>query len=543
MIDQLNNKKQDKNRLFFRDWHKYIRSTFGTEQWVIVYAHYRNSNGKKAYYSALIPKDAKERVLGESDWDLLLGWGRPGRIYYGKTNEEKYFRFGDDNGIEPFVIYRSFPGTGMKSYPEISEEFRYYFNLYHDTKSNKYIAFDEDGEPEEVISIDEDEVKIKLKYIKEFLAIKNMYLVVFFEHDRDSIYSLKELGLNKISKIIKGDKFIYNYYTTNLEFIQEGEKTKAFARVMGKKLIEGLKNYQPPSILLGTEKKKYISFIINTDNEGKEVEYSCNPKKLSNYFGANPGAPHYLTPVFFKKEVLGKYYADPNRFSVEDGYLRGRGLRMDNNHKKYVIVFLGDIGYLSQKEQLYWKSYNIPPDGTMSKVAFKRGFLAQFADPQKEDLVFKYKFKNFNNKWFKKFGWYLFKPFLKQDEHFYISLRIPLSENQSEFDQQILSLTKLLIDSLNEEEISKSITKEKDQGGITKLEKYLQANKVPSGDNRIIFLRGLQDLRDGVGHRKGKKYLRGASYFKLNERNFSEIYKEILNQAIELLDFLEKHFL
>ncbi len=543
MVYQSSSKKGDKARLLFEDWNKYVESTLGTEPWIIVYAYHKDNYERMAYYSALIPRSMREQVLSKNDWDLLLGWGRPGHIYYGQTNEEKYFRFGNDEGIEPLVVYRSFPGTGMKSYAEVSEEFRHYFSLYDDAKHKKYIAFDEDGEPEDVIVLDENEIKIKLRYIKEFLTNKDMYLALFFEHDRDSIYSLKELELPKISKTIKGENFIYDYYTADLEFIPEGEKTKSFARVMGKKMIEGLKDYKPLSIWSTNENKKYVSFIIDTDNEGKDIEYICNPKKLSNYFGANPGAPHYLTSVFFKREVLGKYYADPNRFSVEDGYLRGRGLRIDNNHEKYVIVFLGDLGYLSEKEQLYWKSYNVHSDGVISKVTFKRGFLAQFTDPEREDLLFKYKFEIFKNKWFKKFNWYLFKPFLEQDEHFYTSLRIPLSENQLEFDQQILSLTKTLIDSLNEEKISESITKKENQGGITKLEEYLKARGVSNGNQQIIFLRRLQDLRDGVGHRKGTKYLRGASYFRLAENNFSEVYGEILNQAIQLLDFLEQHFL
>ena len=35
------------------------------------------------------------------------------------------------------------------------------------------------------------------------------------------------------------------------------------------------------------------------DENGKEIRHTCNPSCLSNYFGANPTAPHYLTPVYF----------------------------------------------------------------------------------------------------------------------------------------------------------------------------------------------------------------------------------------------------
>lgn len=68
---------------------------------------------------------------------------------------------------------------------------------------------------------------------------------------------------------------------------------------------------------------------------------------------------------FSTKEVLKKYYDKPQKYKVEDNYIRcGNlwGLRIDNNHKDYVIVFLGDLGsHLSQNEQLYWRHFNIPP--------------------------------------------------------------------------------------------------------------------------------------------------------------------------------------
>src|SRR2546422_7672542 len=48
--------------------------------------------------------------------------------------------------------------------------------------------------------------------------------------------------------------------------------------------------------------------------DGEPVEHTSNHEKLGNYFGANADAPHYLTPIYFRKEVLGKYYADPDRY-------------------------------------------------------------------------------------------------------------------------------------------------------------------------------------------------------------------------------------
>ena len=122
------------------------------------------------------------------------------------------------------------------------------------------------------------------------------------------------------------------------------------------------------------------TFIIGEDQDGSSLEYSCDPDELANYFGANPNAPHYVTPVFFRRDVLQKYYEDTDKYAVEDGYLRCGGLwgvRIDNDQPDYVMVFLGDLRRdLPAAERDYWRSFNIAPVGPMSETAFRRSFLA-----------------------------------------------------------------------------------------------------------------------------------------------------------------------
>jgi hypothetical protein len=65
-----------------------------------------------------------------------------------------------------------------------------------------------------------------------------------------------------------------------------------------------------------------VNFIIGEDEDGDLIEHTSDPHVLANYFGANPVAPHYLTPVHFHKRVLNKYYEEPGRYSVEDSLLR-----------------------------------------------------------------------------------------------------------------------------------------------------------------------------------------------------------------------------
>jgi len=174
---------------------------------------------------------------------------------------------------------------------------------------------------------------------------------------------------------------------------------------------------------------------------------------------------------------LQKYHGFPEKYEVQDGYIKCGGLwtlEIDNNHPDYIVVYLGDLGYLSNPEEVYWKSFNISPQGTISQVAFKRDFEAEFTDPVSLDLVFKSKYHSLNKFWEDKYGWFLFLP-LKTEERFHLSsLHIPVNTSQQEFDNQVLSLTKLLIDSLNEQAINSQISEDsKKNRGINKLKMYL----------------------------------------------------------------------
>jgi hypothetical protein len=198
----------------------------------------------------------------------------------------------------------------------------------------------------------------------------------------------------------------------------------------------------------------------------------------------NEHAAHYLTPVWFTRDVLMKYYEDP-KFSIEDGYLRCGSLwrmRIDNNLPDHVVAYLGDLGRdLDTEEQKYWRHFNVTPSGRRpSETNFQRSFRAEFAEPSAPDLLFKLRYGQLDKAWKEKFGWPIFLPPHEADAHVLKRLRVPISDSASEFDRQLLYLVKLLIDSLNEAELAKASGKALlDQKGISKLERYLEIQKYP----------------------------------------------------------------
>lgn len=536
--------------LTFQDWQNKIKGNLRKTEWITVFskssAHRDIDRG--GFYSAFISNEKIEQVLKNYQGDLEINGGLPGFCSYFKNGKEitEYYRFSKD-GIEPLVYWRSFHGL-KEDYCEIAEEFRLYFNLFEDHKSlkeSKFIHIDDNGDEEEVVLINDSEVKAKLKFLKEFLAVKKMHLAIYFDFMRFSEKALDELKQKEINKVVQGADYTYSICVRDLVI----SDTKSQGWLMGKKLISGLIGFKP-DVFERREEKKYEDFIIGIDEHGKEILHTCEEEELANFFGKNPGAPQYLTPVFFKKEVLKKYYSNPEKYTVDDGYLHCKGLwglRMDNNHPKYVVVFLGDLGHLHYKEQIYWKSFNVAHQGGISRTAWERGFEVKFTDPEQPDLYFKYKFEIFQEAWFKTFGWYLLKPLSKDDYHHFKSLHIPTTNDQKEFDEQVLSLTKILIDSLNEKELAKRVSIEKDNPkGIDKLEAFLKSKNICLRET-FEFLRNLQSLRStSVAHRKSKKskdYQKVRKFFDFDNKELQEIFEDILIKAIRTLNSLEGHFL
>jgi hypothetical protein len=524
------------------DWREDKINRIGSEPWLLACDTFHTDFENGGIYCALVPNEAVEIVLSRPSWDFSKGSGLPGcAVYYdGEERVTSYYRFGDDSGIEPLIIYRTFYGI-RKSYLELSEEYRHFHNLYHDTVNQQFIKIGDDG-IEVVVGrlLDSAKMELRLREVRQFLALKEMHLAVFFDIVRFSQIDPEEIGPEGDPIDFRQGLVCYNFHASPCDFaLRRGHRS--FSRLLGKKLIPPLSKDQSGMWPYHERQEKHEGFIIDVDEDGAPVTYTCNPDLLANYFGANPGAPHYLTPVFFRREVLAKYYANPEKYLIEDGYLSYAGLwglRIDNDHPDYVIVFLGDLGRdIPHSEQLYWRSFNMLPDGGVSERCFRRAFLGQFVDPNSPDLKFKHLFEYLQRRWQESFRWQLFRSLSDEDSHLYTALRVPLTDDQAEFDAQVLALTKVLVDSINEKQLAAELGgTQADELGISKLERYLEQRQLPKRANCVAFLRDLQDLRSsGVAHRKGRKYDKVSARFGVGGKDLRKVFEDILSQAADLM--------
>lgn len=532
----------DKSYIYQVSIREWIENDWDKGIFVPVYGGRKDDKWDIFFQSYLVPADRAEEQLKTDTYDAY-GLLRPGVTVYGAwdSGEAAYYKWGNNTSIEPLVIKRDYNDLARDNI-EIVEEFRFLFNLYYNSQSKEYVDLENDTS---VVKISDDNlVSIHKRYLKSYLAIKNMALIIHIDSRCTDI----------VEDIFPTDSFDYRnddntvFYTVNIGRGHNGIQEENFSILFGKKVLFGCK-LKDCNIWPYNEKKQYIEFIVGVDDNGRELHYTCDPSKLSNYFGANPDAPHYLTPIFFDSAVLSKYYSNPEKYKVDDGIIRCGtlwSLYIDNQNTGYVSAYLGDLGrnLPSEQEQHYWRGFNKALDAKLSATKFKRDFMALPASSQSQDFVFKNTYVKTNRQFAEKAGWPLFLELDEQDRYNFEGLRIPINNSIVEMDMLVLSLVKVLLDSLNEKEIVSHLTGtyEKLVGSISKLEVWFQEKQLTGYQDHIKFLRNLQELRSsGTGHRKGKSYQKISKVFDIQKENYTETFSNILESATLFLNYINTH--
>jgi len=511
----------------------------GQGAWIPAYGDLGTGSG---VFCALVPSRCVRQVLSSPHWDLCKGDGGP-EISAAARSGHKYSRLSGGSGIEPLVLLRTFDDLRPAEL-ELSEEYRLFHNLFRDQGTGEFIRMFEDGSEEVAGRITGETCELRLRDLRQYLAIRRMHLAVYFQVWRTSRLELEDLPAR--CERIRDESTCYDFFIKQNTIGLDPEAIKTVSKTVGKKLIPpltlkscGIWPYKP--------KEPFEDFIIGTGEDGHDIMSSCDPALLADSFGRNQDAPNYLTPVFFRREVLTRYYSNPSKYIVHDGRVQCGSkwvLPIDNNHPNLVSVALGDLGRdLPSKERLYWKAHNVPGDGAkISDVHFRRNVLAEFTDAQALDLAFKAAYEKCHRAWEKRFGWRLFRPLHKSDEHCLSTLHRLLADQQSEFDEQVKNLSKLLVDSINDEALQAGIgPRLDDEKSIAKLRRWFERAGQPRTKQHVAFLQNLQAIRStGAVHGKGSGYERLMKKLGYQGVPLSRVLDDILATAATMLDELRR---
>jgi len=536
--------------LSFNDW--FISNDKDNDDWITVAKKDKQKKHQEYYtFSCLISTidDSFSNFFSSSNWEIESSFGIPVKFEdYDdvETYDDETIKTINNITYTPFTFERHFNGYTL-GYFQIIEHFLLYYNCFWVKDKCEYQSINDEGE---IIVIAKhlntnncEQIIVDTHSLKNYLAINNVSLARFHDHRRQSTQEISDFLEEKATsyKILDTNCI----YSLDLRIDIQYENIKSTSRLLGKDLIE---KYPSPHIDEFSTEDEYLEFITGRGKDGKQQKDICNPDALTNNF-SDKGTAHFLTPIYFKKEVLNKYYSEPKKYQVSEqsiSYLDFWQISIDKTNENLIQVYLGDIGkHLPFKEQLHWKQYNIAPKGKISNHRFKRDFLVEFASPDIEEapiMHFKEAFEYLQQKFIDDEGATLFKSLAEGDEHLYSTLHIPLTEEWKEFDEQILAIAKVTTDSLDNKVLKKLTGKKigdlnskgveiKGLSGL--LYEYLTITVKDDEitDSLIKPFNMIQALRSSsVAHRKSKELDKTLLKYDLekfsNEDKFKKVVKE-----------------
>lgn len=470
------------------------------QAFVHVYSSQSSRDGFHCY-SYFLPRNQIDAFLSDVGWNKHDGDFTPHVESWnnGRENERVFYvRDGNEDGSQAFIIWRTFSNYWPSS-KEVCEEFRLFFNLYHHREKNLYLHCDVDGVEHEVIRVTAEKVEVSLRFLSDFLRAKQMVLALQYEGNYWSAIPLSELGLSRRSNSGRNEIARWELIVAENSY---SEDARSISRLLGKAIIpcpgplEWLDPYKE-------EPEDFQNFIVGHDAAGNPVFDTCDYEQIHAIYD------RAMAPVFFKKAVLSKYYNEPHRYEINSSGLwcgSNWHLRMDDDGRKYVTVFLKDLSSLPSAERDHWKAYNVAPDGGISESSFMRNIRGWWATPAMPDIVFKPLYRRVNEKWQEIYGWPLWLDAPEGDAHLLRQAHVCLEDSQAEFDQQNGTMAKLLCEFLNEKSLRASL-REPPVGSANQLRDFLLAEGFTDANEKLGPFFVFQSLRStGAAHRKGDEY-------------------------------------
>jgi hypothetical protein len=303
----------EKDYFLLEDKKKEIESKFVIKNgWLKIYENdTKDFDDSSRIYCCLISNGKVEKYSKDYSWPLSMGSeGKP------SVDGDNTYKTNDEEGLEPFLLYKSFSFQDSSiKYIDVAEEFVLYFRLYekgNDKQNRTFYYVSDYGELDEVLIIEPKFIKVKIKYLKEYITIRDMNFAVCYDFMRMLKNTPSDWEIKHQDELIKENDIIHNHLIRDVS-----DETQSW--IMGKAFIK-------PNIIKKSHfdfgESKNEKFIIGIDDEGELIYEDC---------GETDG--NHFKVTYFKKEVLNKYYNEPNKYQV-DGFSVGSKffrLKIDNN--------------------------------------------------------------------------------------------------------------------------------------------------------------------------------------------------------------------
>lgn len=349
------------------------------------------------------------------------------------------------SGGEKLIFRRSFDGVQKGESPvELSQKLVHALDLHFVRERNAYCQLDKYGDIEDVIRVIRTElspgwesltaVTILARDLSTYMTLADMALVYFFDFTRFKSGGFNGWGDHPRIDRKAPDLFYHGGSIGNASYVNGRMIIRSTIPLQ--QLVDEWKEESNP-----TRTKEYATFKIFDRKNNIEIETSCAPEFLSNYFQKSD-LPWEISPAFFRPDVLHRFKADPEKYSLDDRSISCRNawyLRSyDINEAGQVHAYIGDLARLPIEEQRYWQSFNEWPKGTISKRAHENDILGEFSSEYDPLHLLKYKIGKLNAAppdWWQ-----------PRSEAHMDAVRYPATDSTLEWANEIMAFDQLLVE-------------------------------------------------------------------------------------------------
>jgi len=447
---------------------------------------------------ALVRADPKDAVLASSDWPLQFRAAEP-QVWQsfenGEPTRQAQLHPVEERGqvsYTPFVAH--FDPFGAPSWLEPIQAFVLYWQAWPRHAGDGNVSWFEEGDdsrPDEIArwrldSFDrgatDGTLEIRRDRLMQFLAAFDYDLAIYYEQNIEA--NQLEGGWRDEGR--EANRY-WRCWATRVH-----PRVRAVLRAVT--LIEG----PPYKEVAEPAEHERLEFVIGSDEHGRPVKATCPPQE-------------FLTPVFFREEVLERYYQDPRTFTVEEDRVHGGrqwSLPIARTGRRTVQAWLGDVNELPLSVQRHWQSYAVPDEG-MPEWRLRRDFLAQFADAPEEGPVADLRrvIAAANEAAQARWGEPLFADIEETHVEAVRTLRVPANASMPAFLEQIRTLALLVVDHLNPRLLDAASAPTDNSGPLNRLARLvstLSSENFEEAKERIGGLYAVQSVRSNVAsHRTG----------------------------------------
>ena len=349
------------------------------------------------------------------------------------------------SGGEKLIFRRSFHGVQKgESSVELSQKLVHTLSLHFVPERSAYCRLDERGDIEDVIRVIRTElnsgqdslttVTILAKDLYTYMTLADMAVVYFFDFTRFKPGAF--IGWGDHPHIYRDSPDLF-YHGGSIE-----NASYAYGRMIVRSTIslqQLINEWEEESN--PTKKKEHAKFKIFDRKNNIEIETSCAPEFLSNYFQESD-LPWEISPAFFNPDVLHRFKADSEKYSLDDRSISCRNAwylkSYDINEAGQVHAYIGDLACLPIEEQRYWQAFNEWPKGTISKRAHENDILGEFSSEYDPLHLLKYKIGKLNAAppdWWQPRG-----------EAHMDAARYPATDSTLEWANEIMAFDQLLVE-------------------------------------------------------------------------------------------------